>query len=360
MATEASPGILTLPLELYICIFQSLYPPDLLSLGQTCKGIRSVVCQRHIWEFALRVTCRLNQLFAPSYHPLQGLDLADLRRAALEPWSRCTRFAQRSCEGLASNPSASRIESILLNGARNGGTDGERFEEVCIVPGGRYVFGMTRTRVCLWDLGQTGKTPTISCEPREPVNVMHAELGMTLWSMSAPTHISTSTFRFATVEDWSFHVYEVGPLPHNVEIRQIARLRDLAPTLAVDEFWIQGDRVMCHLTEGTVIWDYVKSEYVAIPTRGTASMMNTIGNHIMAWENLSSGVWTIPPLHPLLPCSSQELPELLSDDFTNGIDMGTIEDTEDKSLWPTSRIRLPSGWYVQPPNALDQPTVPTC
>ncbi|KAF5331255.1 hypothetical protein D9611_013105 [Ephemerocybe angulata] len=342
MATEASPGILTLPLELYICIFQSLYPPDLLSLGQTCKGIRSIVCQRHVWEFAIRVTCRVNQLFAPSYHPLQGLDLAELRRAALEPWSRCTRFAQRSREGLASNPSASRIESILSNG----GTDGERFEEVCIVPGGRYVFGMTRTRVCLWDLGQTGKTlvrSTISCEPREPVHVMHAELGMTLWSMSAPTHISISTFRFATAEDWSFHVYEVGPLPDNVEIRQIARLRDLAPALAVDEFWIQGDRVMCHLNEGTVIWDYVKSEYVAVPTRGTASMMNTIGNHIVAWENLSSGVWTVPPLHPLLPCSSQELPELLSDDFTNGIDMGTIEDTEDKSLWPTSRIRLPSG-----------------
>ncbi|KAF5330248.1 hypothetical protein D9611_010653 [Ephemerocybe angulata] len=99
MAENRSRGILNLPLELFLCIIQELYAPDVLSLGQTCNAIRSAVNQRRVWEAALRATCRLDQLFEPSYYPIEDLDILELQRAALEPWRRCSDDESRECEG---------------------------------------------------------------------------------------------------------------------------------------------------------------------------------------------------------------------------------------------------------------------
>ncbi|KAF6764501.1 hypothetical protein DFP72DRAFT_1130391 [Ephemerocybe angulata] len=92
MSENISRRMLNLPLELFLCIMQELYAPDVLSLGQTCRAIRSAVNQRDVWEAILRATCRLNQLFEPSYHPIEDLDILKLQRAALEPWRRSASF----------------------------------------------------------------------------------------------------------------------------------------------------------------------------------------------------------------------------------------------------------------------------
>ncbi|KAF6742421.1 hypothetical protein DFP72DRAFT_1081959 [Ephemerocybe angulata] len=50
MSENISRRMLNLPLELFLCIMQELYAPDVLSLGQTCRAIRSAVNQRDVWE----------------------------------------------------------------------------------------------------------------------------------------------------------------------------------------------------------------------------------------------------------------------------------------------------------------------
>ncbi|KAF6764242.1 hypothetical protein DFP72DRAFT_1163253 [Ephemerocybe angulata] len=353
-------GIFTLPLELYLCFFQELHPPDLLSLGQTCKLIRNTVNQRHVWEAALRASCRLNQVFEPSYEPIEELSLGKLQRVALEPWRRSASFAPQSSrkiwamwgKGSTASSDTSRTETKLEGEMY----DGMSFEEVYVVPGGRYVLGMTEKYVCLWDMGQTGRASWDSGSPKLlHASIMWATTGSVTWSMSAPTPVNVSSFRFATCEDdLCFRVFEVGPMPDSCAIREIAKFQGVSPELAPDDFWVQEDRLICRFDEGLLVWDFVKSEYIAIPSRGKVSMITTNGNLVVAWEGSNTGVWTIPRLKPLEDPSST-LHELLPSNFTNGIDLDTIRDDDHHA--PRRQIHLPSAWYCYPPHALEYATL---
>ncbi|KAF5331249.1 hypothetical protein D9611_013103 [Ephemerocybe angulata] len=400
-------GILALPLELYLYFFQELHPPDLLSLGQTCKLIRNTVSQRHVWEAALRATCRLNQVFEPSYEPIGELSLGELQRAALEPWRRSASFATWANRG--EGPAASSMQSVVSSvggwadddereededvgasdsdsgsssesGAQtasdaNGDLaltkdtsrteiklvgercwDEMRFEEVYVVPGGRYVLGRTEKYVCLWDMGQTGRASRNSKLTKlRYASIMWNDTGSVTWLMSTPRTVNGSSFRFATcVDDLCFRVFEVGPMPDSCAIREIAKFEGGSPGLNPEDLWVQEDRMMCRFDEGLLVWDFVKSEYSAIPIRGEVEKITTNGDLVVAWEGSNTGVWTIPRLKPLEDASST-LNELLPSNFTNGVDLDTIKDDDDGA--PRRQIHLPSAWYCYPLHALEYATL---
>ncbi|KAF5331198.1 hypothetical protein D9611_013112 [Ephemerocybe angulata] len=355
MAENRSRGILNLPLELFLCIIHELYAPDVLSLGQTCNAIRSAVNERRVWEAALRDTCRLDQLFEPSYYPIEDLDILELQRAALEPWRRCASFTP---ELPSDNPSGGegsvaggnmRLKEIKLEG-----DDHIHFNDVCIVPGGRYVLGMNRRYICLWDIGQTGKGSWNSKPDTLSLSsIVRATPGAQIRDMSAPEAATVASFRLATMElnsYESFRVFEVGPLPDVFSIRGIASLQGISPDLHLIGFWLQGDNLVCHYYEGVLVWDFVQSKYIAIPSCGKAAKITTNGNLIIAWEGPNIGVWTMPPLKPL-ETTSAELRELFSDDLTDGIDFNTIRQ-DDRSLW-RNKTYLPCAWYSFPPDAVE-------
>ncbi|KAF6764510.1 hypothetical protein DFP72DRAFT_1163450 [Ephemerocybe angulata] len=400
-------GILALPLELYLYFLQELHPPDLLSLGQTCKLIRSIVSQRHVWEAALRATCRLNQVFEPSYEPIGELSLGELQRAALEPWRRSASFATWAIRG--EGPTASSMQSVVSS-VGGGADDDEReenedvgasdsdsgsssesgeqtasdasgdlaltkdtsrteiklegekcwdetgFEEVYVIPGGRYVLGRTEKYVCLWDVGQTGRASRNSDSRKlRHTSIMWNATGSVTWLMSAPRPVDVSSFRFATCEDdLCFRVFEVGPMPDRCEIREIGKFKGESPGLCPEHLWVQEDRMMCCFDEALLVWDFVKSEYNAIPIRGEVSEITTNGNMVVAWEGSNTGVWTIPRLKPLEVASST-LDELLPSEFTNRIDLTTIKDEDDHA--PRRQIHLPSAWYSYPLHALEYATL---
>ncbi|KAF5330169.1 hypothetical protein D9611_010651 [Ephemerocybe angulata] len=358
-------GFLYLPLELHLCIIEELDAPDLLNLGQTCNAIRSTINQRRVWEAALRATCRLNQLFEPSYHPIEDLDILELQRAALEPWRRSASFTP---EPPSDNPSGGESsvtsrntlqKKIVLEGHDDYLEFHVDFEDVCIVPGGRYILGMTTRYIALWDVGQTGKGSWSSRPDRlAPSSIARATPGKWIGEMSAPKAANATSFRFATTENNEcFHVYEVGPLPDVCSIREIASLQGIPRELYGYKFWLQGDSLVCHFDEGIVVWDFIQSRYTAIKTRGNGERMITSGNLIVAFQDVSIGVWTIPPLKPLEPTSLRlELQGFLSRDFTAAIDFDTIQG-EVNGRVPWCRIYLPSPWYSYPPTALEYATI---
>ncbi|KAF5330146.1 hypothetical protein D9611_010654 [Ephemerocybe angulata] len=366
-------GLLVLPPELLLSIFQHIDPPDLFSLGQTCGRIRSLASNRHLWESALKTTCRLNQLFEPSYHPIAALSLAEVQSVALGPWSSSDSFASLSSPYLGHGssspqvghppPRRQRIWNMILLCEWEDNTE---MQDICVVPGGRYVLGSTETLVCIWDLGQNTGSPLGASANKDgsmgrydpvyspvPAHLLHAPTGSMIWSMSEPTPVGSSSFRFVTGQNSSFCVYEVGPLPSDCYIRRIATLF-LAPTLSLDDLWIQGDRLFIQYREGLLVWDFILSTYVAVPTRGDVSMITTRGDFFVAWEGLNTGVWSIPPLRPLPPDKDpMDLPELTSPvEFINGIDFNLILN-EGLDHRPACRIRIPSPWYSFPSNAVE-------
>ncbi|KAF6764504.1 hypothetical protein DFP72DRAFT_1040282 [Ephemerocybe angulata] len=354
MSENSSRGILALPLELHLCIIQELHAPDVLNLGQTCNAIRSSVNQRRVWEAALRATCRLNQLFEPSYYPLEDLDLPELQRAALEPWRRSASFAPGSIiEAAYRSEGSGTSRNVLQKDIKLGGGDHLDFEGVYIVPGGRYVLGRTEKYICLWDMGQTSKVPWNTIPDRlTPSSIMWVTDGRVIWDMSAPKAVDITSFRFATSEnETDLRVYEVGPLPDVCSIREIAKLQGISSVLTLDDFWLEGNTLVCRFDEGMVVWDFIQSRYTALQSRGgEMSKITTNGNLIVAWAGPNIGVWTMPPLKPL-ETSSSELDKLFSEEFTDGIDFDTIQQDE-HSLWP-SETYLPSAWYSFPPDALE-------
>ncbi|KAF5331199.1 hypothetical protein D9611_013113 [Ephemerocybe angulata] len=355
MSDNRPRGILSLPLELYLCIIQELHGPDILSLGQTCSTIRRAVTDRRVWEAALRVTCRLNQLFEPSYYPLENLDLPELQRAALEPWRRSASFTSGSfIETPYESEGSGTSRSVLRKDIKlGGGGDHLDFEDVYIVPGGRYVLARTEKYICLWDMGQTSKVPWNTMPDRlTPSSIMWVTDGRVIWDMSAPKAVDITSFRFATSEnETDLRVYEVGPLPDVGSIREIAKLEGIPRDLSLNDFWLQENRLICDFDGGMVVWDFVESRYIAIKSRGgEVSKITTNGNLIIAWAGPNIGVWAIPPLKPL-ETSSSELRELFSEEFTDGIDFDTIQQDE-HSRWP-SETYLPSAWYSFPPDALE-------
>ncbi|KAF6764498.1 hypothetical protein DFP72DRAFT_1163446 [Ephemerocybe angulata] len=347
-------GFLYLPLELHLCIIEELDAPDLLNLGQTCNAIRSTINQRRVWEAALRATCRLNQLFEPSYHPIEDLDILELQRAALEPWRRSASFAlgSRSDSPFRDEESAAS-RNVLRKKIKLESDSVEEFAQVYIVPGGRYVLAITGSCIYLWDLGQISKVPWDSMdESLKPTSITRATHGGLMWSMSAPKPVGITTFRFATSENATdLRVYEVGPLPDVCSIREIAKLQGISPELSLHNVWIQGNSLVCDFDEGGIlVWDFVQSRYAAIPSRGEVAKITTNGNLIIAWQGPNVGVWTIPPLKPL-ETSSAELRDLFSEDFTGGIDFNTIPQDE-RSLSP-AETSLPCAWYSFPPDAVE-------
>jgi hypothetical protein len=71
--------------------------------------------------------------------------------------------------------------------------DGEMdFTRAQMVPGGRYVVGLSYPDICIWDVGPPGSTP-------DPIliDIAHAPDRLSLSGLSAPSLYSRDSFRFA-------------------------------------------------------------------------------------------------------------------------------------------------------------------
>ncbi|KAF6764511.1 hypothetical protein DFP72DRAFT_752341, partial [Ephemerocybe angulata] len=124
----------------------------------TCHVFRCIASRRHLWENALVQACRKNQIFEPSFHPMESIPLRDVQRLALHPW----RWHNRQGARLVVPSDNTRTSSLTLEphpGAllRRASETGEPFFSPFLIPGGRYLIAAQRSAIGIWDLGYPGR-----------------------------------------------------------------------------------------------------------------------------------------------------------------------------------------------------------
>ncbi|KAJ2915563.1 hypothetical protein MD484_g4843, partial [Candolleomyces efflorescens] len=213
--------LLTFPLELYLKLFSDLEPLELLQLSQTCKQLHETLSDKQIWKTALRKMCSQEHLFEPSF-PIEEMEVGDMQRAALGPtlWkNKVHRHAK-----LGPNHPLPYVERSFGGDYEPGLRREVIFTDTHIVPGGRYLLSSSTKFITLWDLG-----PPLTALRQTPRVVDTLSLEGTGWYVRRldPPIIQTSSLRFgAQVSDWlstdiTYKVFEIGPLPEDVCIREI-------------------------------------------------------------------------------------------------------------------------------------------
>ena len=145
-----------------------------------------ILADRSVWEGVVRRIHRENSLFEPSFEPLDSLDLDHLKKAALRPelfYAKLSTAPRRLCR------TRERTLEIKVDEELD-------FTRVQMVPGGRYVVGLSYAEICIWDVGSPGSTP-------EPIllDIAHVRDRLSLTSLSAPSQTSHGSFRFAVYAD---------------------------------------------------------------------------------------------------------------------------------------------------------------
>ena len=146
--------------------------------------MNEVTSLRSVWERAFRTTCDKAQIFEPSYHPIEALDLGALKKRALGP--------KLLAETLTAWQGILPAREVVLE-------TNAIFEEpshligVQLVPGGRYVIVGTERSVSIWDIGAIGTPLSGGCHP----NSFHPDSPhWRFWSISAPSSHLGSYLRF--------------------------------------------------------------------------------------------------------------------------------------------------------------------
>ncbi|TEB34390.1 hypothetical protein FA13DRAFT_1707894 [Coprinellus micaceus] len=97
-------------------------------------------------------------------------------------------------------------------------------------------------------------------------------------------------------------VYEVGPLPENPKIRQLAHL-DLHFTDWLGIWWLSGDKVYIFGRDVFAVWDFIDSRLASWPidrSSGKSSWHEaSYDGHIVFVKNDGIYTWEIPPLEPI-------------------------------------------------------------
>lgn len=126
-------------------------------------------------------------MFESTFAPLSALDLVSLKQIAMKP----TLLARKLSRGIGISPAS---EAVLQcdNGIGN-------FIGVCVVPGGRYILGITHREICIWDLGPPSSFVSSEIAGVTPRCTLELEEGLVnLGPIEAFPH-GTDSIRFAVL-----------------------------------------------------------------------------------------------------------------------------------------------------------------
>src|SRR6266481_4352111 len=112
---------------------------------QTCRDLFAAGNEHIVWMNALRNICLRYGVFAATFEPMTDMSLRELKHAATSPMRLLSCLRRVKHKGLAA-PLCTRI---LV------GTVRTRIHSRVLVPGGRFLFTVANTEICLWDLGYT-------------------------------------------------------------------------------------------------------------------------------------------------------------------------------------------------------------
>ncbi|KAF5330141.1 hypothetical protein D9611_010642 [Ephemerocybe angulata] len=290
--------VFDLPVELFFKIMANLSAEQIFRMSQTCKTAHEWVSQREVWKTALKEACDSNHLFEPTY-PMESMDVPHLRRAALAIGRTARRSSgSQEIRAVHREDQATRTARGLKKlGALN---------DVCIIPGGRYLVELNSDCLRLWDLG----IPWPSNDRIDTVKLLSTIGGSEAFvcnfeRLSTPLRCGDKMFRFVAIaqDRTSGHmvlkVYEVGPLPGDNEIRLLAS-KDTGAVFGTNwRCWLDGDCVITALWRYShiIVWDYVRNIHASweSPIQDLLEVTSIDGIFI-AWAHTGVIFWTTPEL----------------------------------------------------------------
>lgn len=96
----------------------------------------------------LRRVCEKQRVFPPTFEPMEELSLLQLKRAATSHLRLLAHFKRCSSKGYIP-----RVATRIIDDSIHESFEDARFENIALVPGGRFLVTCTRDLVQLWDLG---------------------------------------------------------------------------------------------------------------------------------------------------------------------------------------------------------------
>ncbi|KAJ7193547.1 hypothetical protein GGX14DRAFT_588511, partial [Mycena pura] len=125
-------------------IISFLGPDDILNLRKLSKLFYGITCERSVWIGSLRQACVLHDVYHPSF-PMEAMSLNELEHAA----TAYRRFSRRLRHEFSQRSSVAPHSLRLLEPSG----PGEEFDNLRLVPGGRFLLSSNRSMLRLWDVG---------------------------------------------------------------------------------------------------------------------------------------------------------------------------------------------------------------
>ncbi|KAF9528406.1 hypothetical protein CPB83DRAFT_791760 [Crepidotus variabilis] len=311
------PTFSSLGEDVMINVLAFLGPTDIIAIGRTCKTFRSATARRVVWLEAVRGMMYDHGIPSRTY-PLDALDVPSLIHIALSP----LKFARRILnikEDSPLDPSSAWVflyrldKSTLKQFSLKNVSESYSYDDVYLVPGGRFVLTMRRgetlletpaTLLQLWDIGIPGSRQDIA-------HLAGVTYPVTVEDFSryavAPSTDGNGLFLITETREneqiiLSVHlVHPFGPPSTPIAVNKLA-LGVSHPVIS----WAISDTRMAtaEATGRVVVWDFVSGKSAAwsvgiIPD--VASQDDTLRIHLhgndvfLAWDaNLFQ--WGIPEM----------------------------------------------------------------
>ncbi|KAJ7289301.1 hypothetical protein C8J57DRAFT_1114948 [Mycena rebaudengoi] len=254
-----------LPTELWIVIMSFLEPLDLLNLRMVSKSLCEVAHQRIVWIDAARQVCIRHEICLASF-PFAEMGLSELEHIAIAPKRFATRLRREF--SVTDSPKVAPHRTRTLTSV-----DGpaEQFENVRLIPGGRFLVTTSRCNVRLWDLG----IGPISLDRAVPIASKTMEGVIQSTRLRASPAGSEVLVIFLSVVNEIFDHIDVLSIVPSEDSPQFRRF---APTLFLP---VNGPlpvihgcsqtHIAIHTAACIVLWNFVTDNWVSWPSSSSNS-----------------------------------------------------------------------------------------
>ncbi|KAJ6514203.1 hypothetical protein C8R47DRAFT_1001492, partial [Mycena vitilis] len=283
----------SLPADILIAIMGFVPPYDILTLRTVSKSTSQFTYERSVWIDSLRRACIQHDIYTPSF-PLTEMSLDELEHAA----TACGRFSSRLRHNFFEDCTVWPHYVQYLEPA------GHEFENLRLIPGGRFLLTSHKRTIQLWDLGNH------LCSPKSlPITSLELAGVNTIESMRTRASSSNSdalVIVSAISSDCTFcvFVFNIFPPASTPEFKEIAP----AFVLSIEEdedTYILG-ATNRHVAVGTeytiVLWDFIDNTWVNWQ-RDPTYLDDTFylcNDDIVIMRADKAEIWiaSMPPLHP--------------------------------------------------------------
>lgn len=282
-----------LPFDILISILSFLGPKEILHLRKTCRNLHAASQARTVWLTCLHHICATQGMFLPTF-PLEDMSIAQIEHAVLSPSLLSARI-KKSPENQVVLPARTQVlgPGSASTSSESGESDPPACLQVCLVPGGRYLFARFAqpNGLSLWDLGLNAMGPAAS----SPLAVVEGPYDGIISTTPTPDGLG---IRFCTYFNSSGNtnvsIQEFYPSKAEKGFERLGAL-ELKGILHIHSHYMQLFIALDHFQHVTV-WDYHENMSTTWQLESIAQEVLIVGEQIVLFNVEEISVWEIPPL----------------------------------------------------------------